>query len=208
MTDSTGAFRIALRLYGDACADESDSTELRKYDELVEMFERLVKERDALEAALAVSTQAGESMQANLSGLLRERDDARDDLFATGVFTLHSGDTSTLHINCRALRPSELVALAQQAAERLPRFGRVYGIPEGGLRFADALRKHADTSDADLPLVIVDDVCTTGASLEEARRGQNTGRPVIGVVLFARGGCPEWVRPLFSLARSRRGGEG
>lgn len=43
----------------------------------------------------------------------------------------------------------------------------------------------------------MDDVLTTGAmtSMEEARHGE-----AIGFVLFARGQCPSWVTPLFTMA--------
>jgi len=44
-------------------------------------------------------------------------------------------------------------------------------------------------------LLIVDDVCTTGASMEAHRRG----RDALGAVLFARGPVPSWVYSLFSM---------
>lgn len=45
--------------------------------------------------------------------------------------------------------------------------------------------------------VIVDDVLTTGESMEEMRLHYSSR--TIGVVLFARGKCPDWVTPIFSL---------
>jgi adenine/guanine phosphoribosyltransferase-like PRPP-binding protein len=44
-------------------------------------------------------------------------------------------------------------------------------------------------------LLIVDDVWTTGGSMEEHR----AGRDAIGAVLFARGPVADWVTPLFTL---------
>jgi hypothetical protein len=49
------------------------------------------------------------------------------------------------------------------------------------------------------PVLIADDVCTTGASMEEAR----AGRDCIGVVAFTRGSIPAWVTSLFTLAPKR-----
>ena len=46
-------------------------------------------------------------------------------------------------------------------------------------------------------MLIVDDVLTTGASMEH-ERARCSGR-TIGVVLFARGPCPEWIHPVFRM---------
>ncbi|KKL20362.1 hypothetical protein LCGC14_2456230, partial [marine sediment metagenome] len=45
-------------------------------------------------------------------------------------------------------------------------------------------------------LLIVDDVLTTGASMEKQRAGRTN---TIGAVIFARGDCPAWVKPLFAM---------
>jgi len=69
------------------------------------------------------------------------------------------------------------------------KFGAVEGVPSGGLRFAEALRQYQSAG----PLLIADDVLTTGASMELHR----AGRDALGVVIFARGPCPAWVAPKF-----------
>lgn len=75
----------------------------------------------------------------------------------------------------------------------------VVPVPEGGVRLAEALscivQKNGGFLDT-APLIIVDDVLTTGASMEEVR-GENTN--VVGIVVFARGPCPQWVIPLFHM---------
>lgn len=48
--------------------------------------------------------------------------------------------------------------------------------------------------------LIVDDVLTTGGSMEIARHNYlvaNPGSDVLGAVVFARGPCPDWITPLF-----------
>jgi pyrimidine operon attenuation protein/uracil phosphoribosyltransferase len=70
----------------------------------------------------------------------------------------------------------------------------VIGVPQGGLRLAKACRKYAIEHHA--VVLIVDDVLTTGASMEDERK-KHRDRPVIGVVLFARGPRPGWVNALF-----------
>lgn len=118
-------------------------------------------------------------------------------LFNRGRFSLHSGGESDFLIDCSALTATDLQALASRAAQMLPPFGRVEGIPTGGLQFADYLKQHIDPN-AD-QLLIADDVLTTGASMEEYR----AGRSAIGVVIFARGIPPVWVVPLLVLTHNR-----
>lgn len=119
-------------------------------------------------------------------------------LFQLGPIRLHSGSVSSFKIDCDALTDDDIAALAAMLYERLPSFGNVEGVPRGGLRLAAALLpyREAHSGITDDPLLIVDDVATTGASLERHR----AGRPAIGAVIFARGPVPPWVTPLFSMA--------
>lgn len=130
-------------------------------------------------------------------------------LFQLGSFDLHSGGTARWKIDCDALTDGDLEAVALMIAERLPvKFGSVYGIPWGGVRIAQKLWGYASkggsvmTSCAEFsgPVLIVDDVLTTGASMEEAREQFNeAGKWVFGAVIFARGRCPGWIMPLFAM---------
>lgn len=115
-------------------------------------------------------------------------------LFRYGNFTLASGATSTWKIDCDALTSEDWDALAAMAVQILPPFGYVEGVPQGGIPFANALRRYR--TEGSKTLLIAEDVVTTGGSMERFRGGRAL---TIGVVVFARGRCPEWVIPLFQM---------
>lgn len=115
-------------------------------------------------------------------------------IFKAGDFTSHSGLPLSWKIDLDDLTWQDWETLARMASERLPPFGRVEGVPIGGMRFAEMLRDY--THPAYELLLIADDVLTTGASME-AHKGERLAQ---GVVVFARGPVPFWVTPLFSLA--------
>ena len=114
-------------------------------------------------------------------------------LFTYGRFKLHSGNTSSFLIDCDELSYLDLVGLAASAVKKLlPPFGSVCAIPEGGLKFGEQLLGYCTEG----PVLIVDDVCTTGGSLIE-RKKQLGKKDVIGIVIFNRGGLPDWCYSLF-----------
>ena len=95
--------------------------------------------------------------------------------------------------------------------EYSPPFREAVGIPEGGVKLGDLLNEHATGNEED-PVCIVDDVLTTGESMEyflsQYQRSGN-GKSgfnrrlmpymAIGWVVFARGPCPHWVSALFQM---------
>src|SRR5438045_760509 len=101
-------------------------------------------------------------------------------LFVDGEFTSHSGIRLPFKIDCDALTDADIDTIANVISQRF-NFSYVYGIPRGGERLASALRKYR-IGNTKLTL-IVDDVLTTGSSMEEARR--QFMRPTQGVVIFA-----------------------
>lgn len=121
-------------------------------------------------------------------------------LFVDGEFISHAGLPLPFKIDCDALTDSDLATLAAEIARRLGRFRIAHGIPTGGTRLGYALTRYCTGSASD-PVIIVDDVLTTGMSMEEARGlyGANT----IGAVIFARGPCPSWITPLFSTSATQ-----
>lgn len=116
-------------------------------------------------------------------------------LFQLGDFTLHSGSKSNWKIDCDVLTDADWETLACLVAEKVD-FAVVHGIPKGGLKFAIALQKYVNPLSAFT--LIVDDVLTTGGSMEEARQEYGIERSK-GVVLFVRGKCPDWITPIFQL---------
>jgi orotate phosphoribosyltransferase len=114
-------------------------------------------------------------------------------LFCLGKFKLNSGLGSPWKIDCDHLTDSDISTGAHMISALIGDFGRVEGIPSGGLRLARAMEKYAK-KESNL-LLIVDDVFTTGGSMERHRGG----RPAKGAVIFSRGACPAWVQPLFQI---------
>ena len=131
-------------------------------------------------------------------------------LFTLGEFTSHSGLTLPFKIDCDALTDADLACLADVIANRHA-FSRAVGVPRGGLRLAVALQPYINPRLTSI--MIVDDVLTTGKSMEDTRNelyaengrrmaaGEKVsslmGRAIFGLVIFARGPCPAWVTPLF-----------
>ncbi len=116
------------------------------------------------------------------------------DLFVSKHFVSHAGKDLSFKIDCDALSDEIIETFASVVAKTF-KFGTVYGIPSGGLRFAKALEKYKSESSQ---ILIVDDVLTTGASMETARR--KFGLNAIGIVIFARGACPSWICPMYQQA--------
>jgi len=115
-------------------------------------------------------------------------------LFNTGFYKLHSGQASNFKIDCDALTDEDIGTIALQLVQRLPEFGWVEGVPTGGIRLAEAMVRYTDRhSDV---ILIVDDVFTTGASME-AKRDYRLN--VFGAVIFARAETPAWITPLFRM---------
>ncbi len=130
-------------------------------------------------------------------------------LFEQGKFILHSGQKTDFKVECDALTDKDIETLALLISKRYA-FGKVFGVPRGGTRLANALQKYCKLHHAAYWL-IVDDVITTGASMEKYRQ-EVAQQPAelnevddyitpefIGVVIFARGACPYWITPIFQM---------
>jgi len=121
-------------------------------------------------------------------------------LFQQGRFVLHSKKDSIFKIDCDALSDSDLDALAAIIVPVLPTFSKTVPIPTGGNRFAAALDKYA-TPAGHPCTIIVDDVYTSGASIQDAAASLDVSNggcwPPHAVVIFARGTVPSWVTAIF-----------
>lgn len=117
-------------------------------------------------------------------------------LFRLAAVTLHSGKVSDWKIDCDALDDEDMRCVATLLTRQLPAFGAVEGVPRGGLRLADAIRPFQTSG----PLLIVDDVLTTGGSMEVYRRElmRRGDQLVLGAVIFSRADFMlSWVTALF-----------
>lgn len=123
-------------------------------------------------------------------------------IFKTGDFISHSGLALRWKIDCEGLTAQDWDWLAQVIAQRF-NFGGVTGVPRGGLELEARLKPHAMPGIKNY--LIVDDVYTTGASLQKAREQlvgqQTTPRFYFGIVAFARFPIApvdkQWVRAVF-----------
>lgn len=118
-------------------------------------------------------------------------------LFEDKPFVGHAGPKLLFKIECDALTDDDLETLAAVIARKYT-FRVLLGIPRGGLRLARALEKYRSREGG---VLIVDDVLTTGKSMEDMRSQTGEDKSNIsGVVIFARGKCPSWVTPIFQLS--------
>lgn len=130
-------------------------------------------------------------------------------LFDFTSFTSHSGLYLSFKIDCDALTDADLDCLARVYAgpEGHPGgryFCRVEGIPRGGIRFAEALRRYVDLRENHAYVLIADDVLTTGKSFATWKRHYQNEQYLHGVVIFARGPCPYWITPIFTMSEGLR----
>lgn len=114
------------------------------------------------------------------------------------LFRLHSGRLSHFKIDCDALTNWDYSALTKIVIVSGIRYRGVYGIPRGGMEFARELEQFSTFREDD-PYLVVDDVLTSGVSFEKFREDHDPSQRWIGIVVFARGECPDWVIPIFSL---------
>ena len=112
-------------------------------------------------------------------------------LFRLGWFTAASGSVLPWKVECDSFIDDDWLWAADEIA-RIVDFRDVEGVPTGGLQLANLLAPLGKPSATSL--LIVDDVLTTGGSMEQ----QRAGRDAVGFVVFARGPLPSWVRALWT----------
>lgn len=119
-------------------------------------------------------------------------------LFQLGNFTLASGKSSPFKIECDALTKKDWECVAYLLSKLVDPFWEVHGVPTGGEPLAEAMAPYA--RDDGENILIVDDVVTTGKSINKFRK-EVCGDSVWyeGAVLFARQSSPNWIVPLFTM---------
>ena len=119
-------------------------------------------------------------------------------MFRWGEFTSNAGLRLPFKIELDELTDDDWDCLARIVADEFA-FHTVEGVPTGGLRFAEALRRYASpppTGSLRPILMIADDVLTTGGSMER----QRADRKAVGVVAFSRTHLvPGWITPIFCM---------
>jgi hypothetical protein len=126
------------------------------------------------------------------------------DLFQKGTFTSHAGLQLKWKIECDAISDDEWDAFAIMIIERETRpFSDVIGIPRGGVKLETALLNYVSGNNND-PVLIVDDVWTTGTSFKEFSEIQTIQKMTeavgwFGWCIFARSATNNQVTSLFQM---------
>lgn len=115
-----------------------------------------------------------------------------------GEHKLSSGKRSPFKIDCDFLPHDDLQSLADLALCFLDPFFEVEAIPRGGTRLTNFMVAYCQEKGG---LLIVDDVFTTGRSMEKKR----AGREAQGLVIFARAPTPDWIVALFQMPKDVTG---
>lgn len=125
-------------------------------------------------------------------------------IFRHGVFDSNAGLALRYKIECDGLSAADWECWAKEII-RHTEFGRVVGVPRGGLAFARALEPYVKVGSP--KVLIVDDVLTTGRSMHRVREklvGEGVDLfDVKGLVLFKRQSPyepkPWWIYAVFEM---------
>lgn len=117
-------------------------------------------------------------------------------------------------IDCDDFTDAELGVFAKLIIAKYPNFWSVthptshYGSCVPRLATAIASIRGSIPASQGEYVLIVDDVLTTGQSMEQLAQGYRTKRTwndqlakVVGAVIFARDVCPPWITPLFTMEK-------
>jgi hypothetical protein len=119
-------------------------------------------------------------------------------LFQKIDFISHSGLPLTWKIECDGITPDEWIALAHIIREYEPKnWQYAIGIPRGGVQLANNLNKYS-TNNTNDPILIVDDVYTTGRSFRDFSKNF-VDSEVIKWCVFARNPIEDDVKALFTM---------
>ena len=121
-------------------------------------------------------------------------------LFKSVDFKSHSGLELKWKIECDALSDPEWFTISQMIMEISVPFKEAIGIPRGGTKLGSLLNQYGTGKRKD-PILLVDDVLTTGESMKQFKTKRSWRYPsdYIGWVVFARTKTPKWVTALFQM---------
>ncbi len=122
-------------------------------------------------------------------------------LFVEEDFIGHSGGQLHWKIEMDALDDAEWKCIARMIMEyQQEPFSAAIGIPRGGLALSSYLNEYSTQNPED-PYLIVDDVLTTGGSMDEFKEEHFKDKKVVGWVVFSRNRPPDWVNVLFQMPK-------
>ena len=127
-------------------------------------------------------------------------------LFESGEFTSHAGLKLNWKLECDAIKPEEWHVLAKiiKEYEHQP-WQKAVGIPTGGWALGNALDKYS-TGNPNDPILIADDVYTTGTSFKEFVQASYSDVATIQWCVFARQPTIGKVKALFTMPDKGRHG--
>lgn len=120
------------------------------------------------------------------------------DLFQKIDFKSHSGLDLSWKLEMDALTNNEWKCIAHMIMDYSKPFQAAIGIPRGGIKISQYLNEYATGISTD-PYMLVDDVMTTGGSMENYKKEHLKNNHVMGWVVFARGSVPIWCDALFRM---------
>ena len=120
-------------------------------------------------------------------------------LFQDGDFISHAGLQLAWKIECDAITTDEWRCLAKMIMDyQKGPFSRAEGIPRGGVPLGEALNEYG-TGNPHHPVLIADDVYTTGTSFREYIEEHYKDQHVIQWCVFARRHTENGVKALFTM---------
>ena len=124
-------------------------------------------------------------------------------LFQKVDFKSHSGLNLSWKIECDEISKKEWKCLAEMIMDYEKRqFQAALGIPRGGIILGTYLNEYS-TQNIEDPYLIVDDVLTTGGSMDDFVNSyfRNRKPNYFGWVVFARNKPQHWVKALFQMPK-------
>ena len=122
-------------------------------------------------------------------------------LFQKVDFKSHSGLNLSWKIECDEISKKEWKCLAEMIMDYEKRpFQAALGIPRGGIILGTYLNEYS-TQNIEDPYLIVDDVLTTGGSMDDFVNSyfRNRKPNYFGWVVFARNKPQHWINALFQM---------
>ena len=124
-------------------------------------------------------------------------------LFQKVDFKSHSGLNLSWKIECDEISKKEWKCLAEMIMDYEKRpFQAALGIPRGGIILGTYLNEYS-TQNIEDPYLIVDDVLTTGGSMDDFVNSyfRNRKPNYFGWVVFARNKPQHWVKALYQMPK-------